>query len=210
MDGHIMRFNSNCYRGLTFTGLLAAIFVLGACSSSPKIFSNEDPNANFSQYSTYGFSKKLGTDSKSEVRSIDSSFFIQAVSNEMEARGYKKSDNPDLTVNFYMHTKEKIKSTQSPTMSGSYYGYRGYGGYGAYGGYQTTVTQYTEGTVNIDLIAINPETNQQQLAWEGIAVGKVTDKVHDNFAEVVAVVVGDIMAKYPYTAPGFVPPTTKK
>ncbi len=84
---------------------------------------------------------------------------------------------------------------------GGYYGYRG-GYYGAYGGYDTTVTQYTEGTLNIDLVDNTTDT----LVWEVVTVGKITDKVRENLKETVNEVVPELMAKYPYIAAGYVPP----
>jgi hypothetical protein len=183
--------------------LLTATFLLAACSSGPKIFTNEDPSADFSQFSTYDFEPVLGTDEGKGYRSVFSNYLVAAMDDTMQARGYKKSANPDLLINFYVHTQEKIRTTQQPTTGmGGYYGYRG-GAYGAYGGYETTVTQYTEGTVNIDLINRASST----LAWEGVAVGKVTDKVRENLEEASTAIVAEIMAGYAYTAPGFVPPT---
>ncbi len=185
-------------RTLSFT-LLGAL-ALYACASGPKIFINEDPNTDFSKFKTYNFEAKLGTDDRSGYRSILSGFLINSVGRELEARGYVKADNPDLSVNFYLNTKEKIRTTSSPSMGG-YYGYRGYG---AYGGYNTTVTQYTEGTLNIDLI--DATSSNKHLVWEGIAVGKITDKVQENLEEVIRVGVADLFARYPYYAAGFVPP----
>jgi len=82
------------------------------------------------------------------------SFFSQymraAIEIEMENRGYTKSDNPDLLINFngIMQEKTQVRTTSTPPpMHGGYYGYRG-GYYNTWGGYgystQTHVSQYTE------------------------------------------------------------------
>ena len=194
MDGLTMLSKQSGYRKTFLPLTILAALTLGACASSPKIFVNEDPDADFSSYKTYGFEENLGTDDGADYQSINSSYFKDAVAKQMEMRGYTPSDDPDLTINFYVHKEEKIRTTSSPTMGG-YYGYRGYG---AYGGYETTVTQYTEGTVNVDLIAVESSSGKKQLVWEGIAVGKITDKVQENFQEVVDVVVEDIFERYPY------------
>ena len=81
---------------------------------------------------------------------------VTAITLEMENRGYVKSNNPDLLINFNARFSDKTKVTTSPSMhTGGYYGYRG-GHYGAWGGYgygtDTHVSQYTEGTFNIDLV----------------------------------------------------------
>jgi len=183
--------------------VLTAACLLTACSSGPKIFVNENPAASFDNYATYNFEPQLGTDDRKGYRSILSNQFISAINREMQARGYKRSDNPDLRVNVYVHTKEKIRTTSTPT-AGGYYGYRGYG-YGMYGGYETTTTQYTEGTVNIDLI----DNANNELAWEGVAVGRINDEVRQNLEASVSAVVGEVFTRYKYTAPGFVPPVAE-
>jgi len=182
---------------------IAAATLLAACASSPKVFVNQDPNADLNSYSTYNYETPLGTDERSGYRSIVSNYLINAVDREMMVRGYTKSDNPDLIINFYVHTQEKVKTTQSPSMGGGYYGYRG-GYYGAYGGYDTTVTQYTEGTLNVDIVDNTTDT----LVWEGVTVGKITDKVRENLEEAANTAIAEILAKYTYTAEGFVPPQT--
>ncbi len=181
--------------------IIAAALVISACSTGPKIFINEDPGANFNTYATYNYEEILSTDDRPGYRSILSQYLINAVDREMANRGYKKSNNPDLTVNFNLSTQEKIRST-STRSTGGYYGYRGYG---AYGGYDTTVTQYTEGTLNVDLIDNTRE--QRQLVWEAVAVGRMTDKARQNLEEAAKVVVGDMFSRFPHLAPGYVPPT---
>jgi hypothetical protein len=177
-----------------------AATLLAACASSPKIFVNQDPNADFTKYKTYNYEPVLGTDERKGYRSILSNYMVAAVDREMQSRGYTLSDNPDLLVNFYIHTEEKIRTTSSPSMGG-YYGYRG-GYYGGYSGYDTTVTQYTEGTLNIDLV----DNASATLVWEGVTVGKITDKVRENLEEAVNAAIPEIMAQYTQYASGFVPP----
>ena len=186
--------------------LLAATTVaavtLAACSSGPKIFTNQSPTAEFSAYKTYNYESVLGTDERNGYRSILSNYLIAATDREMQSRGYSKSDTPDMVLNFYVHTKEKISTTSSPSMStGGYYGYRSpY--YGAYGGYETRTTQYTEGTLNVDIV----DNQKDQLAWEGVAVGRVNDDVRENLEAAANSAIGEVLSKFPHTAPGFVPP----
>jgi hypothetical protein len=179
----------------------AAVLLLAACASAPKIFVNQDPSADFSKYKTYNYEPVLGTDERKGYRSILSNYMVSAMDRELQGRGYTLSDSPDLLINFYIHTEEKIRTTQSPSMGGGYYGYRG-GYYGAYGGYDTTVTQYTEGTLNIDLV----DNATATLVWEGVTVGKITDKVRENLEGAVNAAVPEIMAQYEQYAAGFVPP----
>ena len=179
---------------------VAAATLIASCSSGPKIYVNEDPNGSFDKYKTYNYEGTLGTDEQKGYRSVFSNYLINAMDREMQSRGYQLAADPDLIINFYVNTQEKIRTTQSPSMGG-YYGYRG-GAYGAYGGYDTTVTQYTEGTVNIDLV----DNRKDVLAWEGVIVGRITDKVRENLEEASNAVIAEAMEKYPYVAAGFVPP----
>lgn len=186
--------------------VLLAVSLLAACSSSklfdPKIFVNQDPAADFSKYRTYNYEPQLGTDERRGYRSIISTYLIDAMDLQMQQRGYTKSDNPDLLINFYVAKEEKVKATQTPSMvGGGYYGYRS-GYYGAYSGYDTTVTQYTQGTLNIDLV----DSRSKTLVWEGVAVGRVTDKARENAQLAINGAVSDTMARYAHVAPGFVAP----
>jgi hypothetical protein len=176
---------------LKFSLVAAAAIILTACSSGPKIYVNEDPNADLGGFKTFGFEPRLGTDRGDGTQSLLSQFFINAAKQEMELRGYIYTpDSPDLGINFYVSTKEKIRSTSTPT-AGGYYGYRG-GYYGSYGGYETTVKQYTEGTVTIDLINMSTD----KLVWEGTAVGRISSDVQENLEEAVDEVVLEIFTKY--------------
>jgi hypothetical protein len=189
---------------ITACVIFASATLLYGCTTGPKIFGNANPNVDFAQYQTYNYQPVLDTDKEPGVRSIISTYLVNATDREMQSRGYKKADNPDLEIQFSIYTKEKISSRSSPGMStGGYYGYRGRGGYGSSMTYsETQITQYTEGTLNIDLI----DNAKDQLAWEGVAVGKVRDEARENLEAAANSVVTDIFQKFPYKAAGYVPP----
>ena len=175
---------------------LAAVLLAG-CASGPRIYVNADPSANFAGYRTYNFMTPLGTD-RPGYSSVLSEFLRTAASRELEARGYQKSDNPDLLVNFNVQTKEKIQSTSYPSgpAYGGYYGYRS-GYYGTWGGYETQVTQYTEGTLTVDVI----DAARKQLAWDGTAVGRVREEARQNLQPAVDRVMAEIFVKFPSRNP---------
>lgn len=174
-----------------------AVLVLAGCASGPSIYVNSDPSADFSTYRTYNFLTPLGTD-RPGYSSVLSEFLRLAASRELEARGYQKSDNPDLLVNFNVQTKDKIKTTTMPSgpSYGGYYGYRA-GYYGVWGGYDTQVTQYTEGTLTVDVI----DAGRKQLAWDGTAVGRVREEARQNLQPAVDKVMTQIFEKFPSRAP---------
>jgi hypothetical protein len=179
-------------------GAAAAALMLSACSSTPNTYSNTDPNADFSSYRTYGFLAELSTD-KESYKSLESAFLKVAVAQQMDLRGYEYAANPDLLVNFYINTQDKIQSRQVPTMGG-YYGYRDpfYGGWGGYGmGYETQVSSYTEGTLNIDVV----DARNKKLVWEGAIVGRITESVVKNMERSIDSAVAEIYKNYPVQAP---------
>jgi hypothetical protein len=190
---------------LSTSAIVLSTIFLASCATGPKVFVNQDPNSDLGQFKTFGFEKQLGTDRDNGTQSLLSQFFITAATKELELRGYKySSENPDLGVNFYVSTKEKIRSTNSLN-AGGYYGFRG-GFYGPYGGYQTSsIQQYTEGTTTIDLINMSTD----KLVWEGTAVGRITSDMQENLEASVNIVVLEVFAKYPTQQGGgiaYVPP----
>jgi len=171
------------------SALLAITLLIGACASTPNTYSNVDINADFGQYKTFGFFETLATD-RSGYETSESRYLKNAVTREMRLRNIQPADQPDLMVNFFINTNEKIRSRQTPT-AGGYYGYRG--SYGAWGGYETRIDQYTEGTLNIDVV--DPRT--QKLVWEGTIVGRITDEVLNNIEAVIDEAVKEIFKQFP-------------
>lgn len=183
-----------CYCAIA--GVLALLLVAG-CTTGPSIYTNKDPGADFANYKTYNFMTPLGTD-RPGYSSVLSEYLRTAASRELEARGYQKSDHPDLLVNFNVQTKDKIQTTTTPSgpAYGGYYGYRS-GYYGTWGGYDTQVTQYTEGTLTVDVV----DAARKQLAWDGTAVGRVRDEARKNLQQAVDRVMPQIFAKFPSRVP---------
>jgi hypothetical protein len=176
----------------TLTALL-----LAGCATGPKIRYDEDPAANFADYKTYGFLPELEKEDFG-YQSLLTQYLKEAISREMAARGYQRAANPDLLVNFYVNTQEKVRATTTPTMGpgiGGYYGYRG-AYYGGWGGYETTVTQYTEGTLSIDLV----DAKRRQLVWNGIAVGRIRQATLDDLQGAVNRVVPLVFEEFRHTA----------
>ncbi len=110
-----------------FVGVILglAIIALGGCASGPNIIYDYDRSANFGAYRTYNFMDGAGPDT-GDYQSFFTRYMIDAITIEMERRGYTKSDNPDLLVNFNAVLQDKTKVSTSPApMTGGYYGYRG-------------------------------------------------------------------------------------
>jgi hypothetical protein len=193
------------------TIILTALIALGVtgCASKPNTFANADPTVDFSQYRTFSYYENLSTD-EAQYQSLVSNFLKVAVAQEMYKRGLvHEPENPELLVNFYIHTKDKIKTRSVPTAGvgygggygGGYYGYRDpfYDSWGGYGGYETRVDQYTEGTLNIDVV----DASTKKLIWEGSIAGRLTDKDVRNMEQTIDEAVGVVMTAFP-VVPGSV------
>ena len=191
---------------------IAAMLVIAAGASgcaSDNIRSDYDPTADFSQYKTYNFFADAGPEDTS-YQSFFSQYMVGAISIEMDKRGYVKSDDPDLLINFnaILQEKTQVRTTPAPSYGG-YYGYRG-GFYDPWGGYgyatETHVSQYTEGTFNIDIV----DARQRKLVWEAVGQGRISQKVLEELEERVYAGVPKFFADYPFTAGSNVPVTTEK
>lgn len=178
-----------------------AAITLAACSSGPTIESDYDRTVDFSNFKTYAFFNPMGIENPN-YSSIYGSIFRSAISREMESRGYVVSDNPDLMINVSgrLQDKTKVTTTSDPYMGGGYYGYRR-GAYGTWGGYgygtQTHVSNYTEGTVNVDMV----DRAEKRMVWEGVAVGRVNDKnTPDETRANIHAGITEMFANYPFRA----------
>ena len=179
--------------GLKLMMLGGLIGALAGCASTPKVFSQADPTTDFGAYRTYGFYDNPATDN-AKYESLITNFLKVSVAQQMDARGLEYNpENPDIVVNFFLNTKEKVTSRSVPSMSG-YYGFRDpyYDPWPGYA-YETRIDQYTEGTLNVDVA----DVKQQKLVWEGSTVGRITDEVIRNLEKSLDLAVQDIFAQYP-------------
>ncbi|GFE81210.1 lipoprotein [Steroidobacter agaridevorans] len=192
----IMSFKPYFSRVAAAFALTAALFAAGcATTSGPKTRIDYDRSADFSVYRTYGFPKETGTD-RGGYSTLVTSYLKSAMSAQMEARGYKYSEeHPDLLVNFYMNTRERteIRPDARASVGYGYYGYR-YGLYNAWPMYDEdrTVT-YKVGTLNLDIV----DAEKKQLVWEGVAEGRVNEDELQNPKVAINAVVTELMRQYP-------------
>jgi len=171
---------------------------IAGCQTGPTIRSHTDPNAQFSRYKTFDFLKQVESD-KPGYQSFGAQYLVSAITREMEARGFKRQENPDLVVNFHVQKQNKVQVTDT----GGYYGYRGgYYGWGAGVNTSTYVDNYTEGTLNVDVV----EAAEHKLLWEGIAVGRISERTQNNLHPTVDAVVKQVFEQFPTKPPaGAVP-----
>ena len=175
---------------------LSSLLALAACASGPRIASQSDPGADFSRYRSFAFYTPLALE-QNGYTTITSNRIRAAVRAQMEARGYVFDEaDPDLWVNLNAYLQDKTRVTTMPEVDYDYYySYRARGYVAVpYWRDRTDVRQYTEGTLNVDLV----DARRKQLVWEGIAVGTVGRADAQRRGEQIDTAVAAIFAAYPH------------
>ena len=163
------------------------LFVLASCSSV-RVYQDYDKNADFSQYKTYAY-QKSGID-KVEISDLDKKRILKAIDEQMLAKGFTKSETPDLLVNIFTKEREQVNVNQFNAGWGYGWGF-GWNPF-FFGGNSTSVNRYTEGTLFIDLI----DAKKKELIWQGEGAGTLTKNVDEKDA-VIKEFVTKILAQYP-------------
>lgn len=173
----------------------------GACSSGLVVRSDQDPEADFSQFRSWNFFDQLGIEGGYNSP-IYGEHFRTAITREMDARGYRKAADPDLLVNVTIRTDDKVsmRTYTAPYMSGAYYQRPGGAQYGsAIGvgvGVGSRATKTTEASVFIDLV----NNEKDRVAWQGVAVIDANDKVAQQLRDAIYTAVNRVFDEYPHTA----------
>jgi len=168
--------------------LLSITFLLAIFSScaSVRVAADYDKTASFNTYKTFAFFK-AGID-KAEISDLDKRRILRAIEAELMAKGFTKSENPDLLVSIFTKSREKINVSS--------YGYSPYGyGWGWspwYWNNYNSVSRSTEGTLYIDLI----DANKKELVWQGIGRGYISRSMQKK-EERIKEFVSKILEKYP-------------
>lgn len=188
--------------GSVLAALLVFSVMVSACAPSVKVRSDTDPTVNMSQYKTYDFFSQLGVEGDN-YSNLLGQHFRDAISQQMNVRGYSQSGSPELQINVSVGAQDKVRvnTYNDPYLYGGYYGYRGAGFYGSPymygGGTRTTVTQYTEANVYIDMV----DSSEHKLVWQGVATFNVTDKMQQQLRETVQNTVDKVFEEFPVPAP---------
>jgi hypothetical protein len=184
--------------GLRLIAVAAAALLAAGCASGPDVRGDFDPSADFGRFRTFGFVEQAGTDT-TDARSLTTLQLQNAAAREMQARGYVRSDTPDLVINFHGRLEERvdIQSRPAPTM-GPTWGYRGWAGspWGGWGGTEVTTRRYNVGTLVIDLV----DLQQRQMVFQGSVQGTVTRDMQRNREQSINDAVARIFEKFPFVA----------
>ena len=190
------------------------LFIATSCVSV-KVASDYDATTNFSEFKTYAFYKK-GIE-KADFSDLDKRRILSAIESELANRGFSKSENPDVLVNIFTKTTNKVNVRNNNMGWGAWGAWGAWGpwfwggwnwGWGAWGAWgpwgpwggwglgenDIQVTQSSQGTLFIDVI----DAKKKELAWQGVGSG--TLHTAKNAAEKdlrIKTFVSEIMANYP-------------
>ena len=167
--------------------VLLLLLAVTSCTSV-RVVSDYDRNADFNAYKTFAF-YKTGID-KAEISDLDKRRILRAIESELIAKGFTKSENPDLLVSIFTKSREQVNVYNNGFGP---YGY-GWGWSPYYWNNYNTVSTSTEGSLYIDLI----DANKKELIWQGKGSGYLSSSSNIEKKEArIKEFVAEIMAKYP-------------
>ncbi|SCX90867.1 protein of unknown function [Nonlabens sp. Hel1_33_55] len=142
----------------------------------------------FNQYKTYAYFKK-GVD-EAKISELDKKRILRAIDSEMSARGFSKSETPDILVSIFTDTKERV-DVYNNFGWGFGYGW-GWGGFGFNGPFNNNVNRTTEGVLYIDLI----DAADKELIWQGVGTASLKSSPEEK-VERTNEMVREILMQFP-------------
>jgi hypothetical protein len=178
-------------RTLSNLAILLTLVLAGCAASGPTITVNTSPGTDLSGFETFNFLQPLGTDRDNGARTPMSSMLMEAMTRELTNRGLTQSDSADLLVDFFVTTEERmdVRTTRNSSMHSVHRSHWRSSGFSTWPTYQTTVRQYTQGTLLVDLI--DPAANA--LVAEGAAQNRI--RSNEITRQQADDIVGQIMAE---------------
>lgn len=183
---------------LRAAALALAALLLAACATGPRVTTDGDPQADFSRYRSFAFFEPLALESRGYTTLLSGRLKDEA-RRQMEARGYVyDAAAPDLRVNINAFVEEKTDVVTFPTTGyATYYSNRARAFVTVPVWHERSrVMQYTEGTINIDLV----DARANQLVWEGVAVGSAAGRTPAERRERAVASVVKIFERFPHRA----------
>lgn len=166
---------------------IALLLVMVTSCVSVRVASDYDTNADFNSYKTFAF-YKTGID-KADISDLDKRRILRAIEAELLAKGFTKSENPDLLVSIFTKSREKVNVYNNGFGP---YGY-GWGWSPWYWNNYSHVSTSTEGTLYIDLI----DAKKKELVWQGVGKGYISTGSVEKKEARIKEFVKSIIAKYP-------------
>lgn len=179
----------------TMKGWVSALLVLAlaACGSGIRVDNDYDPARSFVEFRTYAPHEKSQTvPPDAYVSELVVDRIDRAINDGLRLKGLTRVEDKsqaDLLLRTHFVVEDKI-DVQTWNTSYGYYHYP----WGWRGGYETTVTQYKQGTLIVDLL----EAKTGKLVWRGSAESRLRRHNTPEEREArIREVVTALLAKYP-------------
>ncbi len=181
--------------------MLMLLMFITSCTSV-RVATDYDKKVEFDTYKTFAF-YKTGID-KAEISDLDKRRILRAIETELLAKGYTKSENPDMLVSIFTKAQTRVDVYQNNWGWGGFggwgwggLGWGGFGpgwGWGGLGGWnnQPMVSTSNEGTLFIDLI----DAEKKELVWQGSGAGNLPRKMEKK-DEKIKEFVNKMLENYP-------------
>ncbi|KQC34197.1 lipoprotein [Nonlabens sp. YIK11] len=171
----------------TFLLLFAFVALVGC--QTVRVSQDYAIGTDFNQYKTYAYFKK-GVD-EAKISELDKKRILRAIDSEMGARGFTKSENPDVLVSIFTDTKERV-DVYNNFGWGFGWGWGGWGGFGINGPFNNNVNRTTEGVLYIDLI----DAKDKELIWQGVGTASLKSSPEEK-VERTNEMVREILMQFP-------------
>jgi hypothetical protein len=169
--------------------LLVLIIVLLSSCSAVNVVTDYDSNVDFNKYKTFAFYKP--EIDKAKISDLDKKRILRAIEAELLAKGFTKSNNPNMLVGIFTKSREKVNINQNNNFG---FGF-GWGFNPFWGGMNNNlnVSQYTEGTLFIDFI----DKEKKELVWQGVGTGALKLINRAKKEERINLFVKEIISRFP-------------
>ncbi len=164
---------------------LVLVILLSSCNAV-HVNADYDKTVNFSKYKTYAF-LKAGID-KVEISDLDKKRILKFIDINMIAKGFSKSETPDILVNINTKAVRNVAVNQFQSGWGWGMGW----GINPFFSNNVDVVTNTEGTLIIDFI----DASTKELVWQGEGIGNLTQNTHRK-DENINTFVTRILEQYP-------------
>jgi hypothetical protein len=173
--------------------LLAAVNLISGCATPPPVHSMQDPQANFSTFTTFAWDNSHESGESAQPISLLDSNIRAAITGELQKKGYAEAvagASPNLVLQYETAAAEMLKS--NPVRIGV-----GMGGYGNSGGAGVGVSSPSarnvrEGT--LVLRVIDPTRNAE--VWNG-RVSREIGKGGQPDPALIQSAVGELLQEFP-------------
>jgi len=160
--------------------------------STVRVSSDYARQTDFSQYQTYNYSE---ASMKLPVQEINRERIMQAIDREMTARGFTKSNDPEVLVDLHAKAETKQETSAMTDVDDQINWAWDYAA--GFDGPPVNVYEYVEGTLFVNMV----EAVSEKIVWQGIGRGAISGNISpEKREENINRAVSKIFEEYPVPA----------